>query len=586
MRFSRSYYLRFMAFAMLVLVVAASFTSCSGYGDKRSELLKYVSDDVAVIIAMNPTVFIQSAGGRVENGQVTVPPVLENHVRKNFGKSDRRRFNSLAEVKGINLESVLLAIYNDDDDNALDVWLMYVADHDDFARYMSDLGMDDDKEDGMICYTGRKWDVAVVVHDDVAFILDGCDDSSDAADKVKELLRDAEKRKLASWKSDFLETKNKCAVSLVFLENIQSRDIERFYNHKDVNDNANVLGVDMDIDGSRLAVDVHMFDKNGKPADIVQKTALESFDPALLSFYSDDAGMFGAMSLKGTLFDDSRVSIMEEINRELFRNLFGENLSDYNQYSYDSYWGYMNTYNPMKEKLDTMARNMAFQKLFNDVDAVSAGFRVKDGATPDFSKPETLINSTSYVAGATFSTDKSATSFLGEWNKAGISGQTSEQNCLTFKPHALGGEDVYMLQSGANVILSDVKSPASFKHSYTFDIDDAVAFFSVNMPKDGAFMKALPIKTGFGVKAWGVLGRNSASGEITLGGSDSGFIETLLELVDKLSSLRHVDRESSYDAFSEDYSDEYVAAIEDSVDSVAVEEVVEVAVDTLENINI
>ncbi|MDE6130335.1 MAG: hypothetical protein K2F74_01965 [Muribaculaceae bacterium] len=564
----------FVAMLLMVLVMAATLSSCSKYGDRREELLSHVNDKAIAVMTLNPSVFIESAGGKTDKDEITMPPVVEKLMKDLLSKRQRRSVSSLAEVRGLNLKSAVLAVYNSDyssvGDGIQPVFLCSVTDADEFAKWLEDRNLYEDKEGDYRCFSGKGIDAVVVICDDVAYILPFVDDTGDAADMVKDMERDSRSRRLASWKSDYLSDSDKAASALVFLEEISERDIAEFYNNKVVNDDANVLAFELKLDGLHLTAAMNILDRDGKPADIVSESALAPLNPSVAELYATGFDFFSAMSLQGSLMEGIKDEVMKDISRDLVKSLFGEDINKYDIYSYDTYWGYMNYSNPMRDSLRSLASSPDFIRPMKKISAVSLGMGVKKDADLSFRNPEKMFEMFNLGLSAAFDDEKAAAAYYKAWHDMKLPGMNSGKDCISFKPHELLGAELYMTRRSDNVMLSTEKEGVKGGRRLPCDIDDAVAFAAMELPKDGAVMKALPVKLGFGVTVWGYATRHSALIDLTLTGTEGGLLLNILELCQKFSTYASGDMADDYEMVDD----------EDFVEVEEVEVVEEVAADT------
>lgn len=575
MNFLNRIYAKATTFALLLAVVSAGLSSCSGSGDKRAELLKNVSDDAVVVFTMNPSDFITSAGGNTDNGEITLPPMLEKLMKNSMSKSEQRMFRKFTEANGLNLESFVCAIYVDRDDEPDPVLMMYLKDADKFADYLQDNDFEEEKEDKMRCFVNEDSHTVVVFDGKIAWVVARCRYADDAADKVEEYKEDAKKERLSDWKRNYLGDKDNAFSAMVFLKDIPSKDVENFYDTKYINDDAEVLAAEMSLDGLRLTAAVRMFDKNGKEADLVSESDLESVNPDILSYFGKDMTAFGAMSLSGRVYKDVKTDMMEDFNKELVLGLFGDDISKYIQSTYDSYYYYSYYSNPMRDSLRTIASSHQFVSPLKRLGSVGLGIGVTNGASfdinkqPDFGK---ILNAT--LVGS-FEQESQAQNYFKQWSRLNMIGKEKSGDALVFTPYYLNKARVYMNQKSSDVILSTDKKIEKTSHSFPSDLKNAVAFASVNLPKNGSLIKALPLKVNFGIKGWLCVTRNSAVLDLTLTDTDGGFLQNWLELAEKVMDFAGLANDSRYDAVEEVEAvcaDTVCCDVADSCVVVAVEE--------------
>lgn len=568
---------RTTAFAVLFAVVTMGLSSCAGTGDKRGELLKNVSDDAIVVFTMNPSDYITSAGGNTDNGEITLPSMFEKLMKNSMSKREQRMFRKFTEANGLNLESFVCALYADRDDEVEPVVLIYMKDADKFAKHLQDNDFEEEKEDKMRCFVNEDTRTAVVFDGKIAWILGKCRYADEAADKVEEYKDDARKERLADWKRDYLGDKDKAFSVMVFLKEIPDRSVERMYDNKYINDDAEVLAAEMSLDGLHLTAAVRMFDKHGKEADLVSESDLESVNPDILSYFGKDMTAFGAVSVSGDIFKPFKAEMMEEFNKELVLALFGDDISKYMQSTYDSYYYYSYYSNPMRDSLRTIASSRQFVSPLKRLGSVGLGIGVAKGASFDINKQPDFGKILNASLVGSFEQESQAQNYFKQWNRLNLIGKEKSGDAMVFTPYYLNKARVYMNQKSSDVILSTDKKIEKTSHSFPSDLKNAVAFASVNLPKNGSLIKALPLKVNFGIKGWLCVTRNSAVLDLTLTDTDGGFLQNWLELAEKVMDFAGLANDSRYDAVEEVEAvcaDTVCCDVADSCVVVAVEEYV------------
>lgn len=566
---------------LLLTVIVAGLSSCSK-GDRRGELLKLVPDDVMMVFTFNPNDFIESAGGKVEDGSIVLPDAAEKIMKMSMTKKERKNVDRMLEPKGVNLHGVVIAIFTNDNDRTDVMMLFPITDREKFGEWLDEFKFDDDKEGDYLVYTPKHGREAIVVDGDVAYFVDRVDDSSEAADKVDDWKKEAKKKPLADWKRDYLSDGDMAASYMVMLSDINDRDVENFYSLEGINEDAEIIGARLKLDGLHLQVTASSFDKAGKTTDMLTADAISTLDQSVLNLFPSGYNFFGAMSMDGEVMDKLKQEMNRGFNQELVKELFGEDLRKYGVDSYDPYWGYWQGYsNPMRDSLNTLGASDAFTAPFNEISAMGFGFGVDNGAKIDFNHPDKILKSLNCRAAARFGNEKAAKAYYSAWNKLNYAGQTPGGKYITFRPYDLGGEELYMNLLGSDMVLSNVKDPATATQKFPCDMSDAVAFASVDIAKESAMMKALPIKLGFGVKAWAKASRNTVTLDITLTDTEGRFIENLLNMGSKIAAMATNRSYDDYDEYDEPILEEAVMVEEvvaDTVDSVEYEPV-EIAID-------
>lgn len=566
---------------LLLTVILAGLSSCSN-GDRRDELLKLIPDDVMMVCTFNPNDFIESAGGKVEDGTIVLPDAAEKIMKMSMSKKERKTLDRFLEPKGLNLHGVVIALFTNDNDRTDVMMLFPITDKEKFGEWLDEFKFDDDKEGEYTVYTPKHGREAIVVDGDVAYLVDRVEDSSEAADKVDDWKKEAKKKPLADWKRKYLADGGMASSYMVMLSDINDRDVENFYSLEGINEDAEIIGAQLNLDGLHLQVTASSFDKSGKSTDMLTADAISTLDQSVLNLFPMSYNFFGAMSMDGEVMEKLKQEMSRGFNQEMVKELFGEDLRKYGVDSYDPYWGYWQGYsNPMRDSLNALGSSDAFVAPFNEISAMGFGFGVDKGAKLDFRHPDKILKSLNCRAAARFGNEKAAKAYYNAWNRLNYAGQTPGGKYITFRPYDLGGEELYMNLLGSDMVLSNVKDPATATQKFPCDMSDAVAFASVNIAKDSALMKALPLKIDFGVKAWAKASRNTATLDINLTDTEGGFIENLLNMGSKIAAMATNRTYDDYDEY--DWSDsiaveEVVVEVADTADSTWVEPV-EIAID-------
>lgn len=586
-----NYFLRHTSLfvAAVMLVAMAGCSGCDKNGDKREELLKHVANDAILIATVNLQAYIESAGGKVEDGTLTVPAAIERLVKQSDEKDARKALELVSSVKGVNLQSAVLAIYDDgktkyDSQKVKGSLMLYITDEDDFKTWIKDVGFDEEKDGDYKGYSYSKMEMYIVLNGDIAHVVPGEEDFSDAVEKVKEMEKSADDKELDKWKVEFLCNEKAAATGLVFVDEIEDLGDE-LDEVKEINSEARVLAFEQIVDGAHIQTTIKALDKDGKPADIVSAANLSTLDPNIFTYFPADYNFFGAMTLNGKLFGEFKSYMFRDINRGMIEALFGDNVDNYRKPHYDEYGYYAYYYdNPLEEAMDSISRTPAFTQPSEQTTALGIGLGITSGASIDFNNPERILNYISTRAALSFSSPGNASNYYKAWSELNMAGESATDQVIEFSPYYLPNK-LYMMRKSNDIILSGTRTFDTASHSFPCKLDDAVAFAQVNIPKDDPLMKALPLSVGFGVKIWAVATRNSVTIDMTLTDTEGGFIENLLDLAAKIATnfggfgRSHAD----YDAYDYDadtivwepesiaVQEEYAAPAEEAAVAVAEE---------------
>lgn len=579
-----NYFLRHTSLfvAVVMLVSMAGCSGCDKNGDKRQELLEHVGNDALVVATFNIQKYIESAGGKVEDGTITMPEAVERLIKQIDG-SDRKFANKVIDritsIKGVNLQTAVVAIYDDGEtkygsQKTKGNILFYITDKDDFKDWIKEVGFDEDHSGDFEGYSYDDVETQIVLDGDVAYLMPGQESFSDAVDVVKEIQKSAKDKELAEWKKDYLCKDNTAITALVFFEDITeaSEELDRI---DELNSEARVLGIQHIIEGTHLQITATAMDKDGKAADVVTAANLSSLDPNIFTYFPDDYNFFGAMTLKGKLFDQVNKYFFQGFNEAMITAMFGDNISNYGSPMYDEYGYYNGYYNRMEAAIDTISRGPAFANPCRDASALGIGMGFTSGARLDLNHPERIIEHTSSRAVLSFGSPSNASDYYKAWSDLEMAGEVSTDQAIEFSPY-YAPYKLYMMRKANDIVLSSARNFDTSSHSFPCKLDDAVAFAQINLPKSDPLIKALPLKVDFGIKLWAVATRNSVTLDITLTDTEGGFIENLLNMAVKIvSNIGELVGDDDYGTPVPDYSyAEADSAVAETYDYAPAEEAV------------
>lgn len=479
--------------ASVTMVMILFLSSCSNEENtaSRSQLLGLIGNDALVIGSVDPAAILASAGAKVDGGDIVLPDNF-NRMAKNGNKAVKA-LTELTSAKGVDYHSLVFSATADDY-----TILFAIKNASKFASWAKDKGMVQETIEQYQVFTGDE-NVAIVVDNDVAWLIVDPENAAEAAEKVNTKAKAALANPTPQWIVERL-TKGDAAfivdpksmIDAVGGDFKQSElDYTDFYNQE-----YKYFAFDCKFDGPSLKLTGHSYSADGKLVDMLPDGSYEPISTKALSLVKDSQI---AMAFS---FPDNWKKIYESVYK-------------------------MNGMNYNPEYVDAVSSS------FDAIKSISLGASLREGATIATLTP-TDIKATAAIAYDKSLLNASAKKWVNiakdggfeaslangwkAWNEDSTFIIAPVAEFPDFKIYFTGRDDLALISTDAAISKTDI-TPAS-------SLDNLVGFFSVDIKKNNPILQMVACP--FGIKIYGTSNASMSECEFTLTDCDGLFLESII----------------------------------------------------------
>lgn len=273
----------FSPLTLVAVAMMAVFASCSEKAETTEDKVKkYMSDETDVIVAVDLSRGLDAVDVTAnEDGSLEKPDYLNKLINDFLSNGAKKDLNKVFDFQGFDWSNTVFGMRfkNLKEGNIEGLLVFSLVDDDDFEKSLTeetDFEKDDEKVEGYTVYKFKK-ELCILVDGKVGFIAlnkKGPCKASTSAELINKWKDEADDKGIADWKVDFLKTQ-KVGNVLVRTKEIydavrdEAKDEMRAFDKLGFDQlKDGYLGMSFDLQGTSMAFEAKLFDKEGKDMKI------------------------------------------------------------------------------------------------------------------------------------------------------------------------------------------------------------------------------------------------------------------------------------------------------------------------------